>query len=746
MSFGKRRPKLSRAQLRPSNPIALRQGRLARQRDRLARLAVVGLAIVATAAIVHGSGPFFTYRLGQRPDREVRVRVDEFQRRNSIRTATERQAKADQVPPSMVNDPAPIKDLADRLDDLVDAVAKSPTFDSVPESFRAQWKLTPALFDDIREASDTPERHEDLKRRIAKAFEPLIRDGVLGPDILPRHEEASRTLAVHLAGQPRDQAHLVPRERVMHERLEKPDGPVGTGFIAAFSTPSLGQGLFTLIADRLAGHPTLAFEEPYTNQLREKARNAVADVYEVYRKGELLVEQGQEIREEQLLLLREEHEVANAQITTMARLRRAGSVLVLAAAMFALIGYYIHRHEPLIAGDLRRIFSICSLSVVALGLARLLAPLPWHAELVPVAIAAMILAIAYNPHFALMVTFALSLLTTVGMAGGIGHFLVLMGGTSMGVLCLHEVRTRTKLIKVGALCALGYFVLTWATGLWHDQPLSVVAEDSLWRAGWGLMAGFVLGGILPFVETGFGIVTGISLLELGDITHPLLQELVRRAPGTHNHSIAVSTIAEAAAERIGANALLVRIGAYFHDIGKMLKPHYFVENQAGATNRHANLAPAMSTLIIIGHVKDGVDLGRQHHLPEPIIDLIEQHHGTTLVEYFFNEATKRCGNNGDGTTVLEGAFRYPGPKPQSKEAGILMVSDAVESASRTLSEPTPARIEGLVRDLINKRLHDGQFDECGLTLREISEIRESLIKSLIGIYHGRVKYPEQRTA
>ena len=260
------------------------------------------------------------------------------------------------------------------------------------------------------------------------------------------------------------------------------------------------------------------------------------------------------------------------------------------------------------------------------------------------------------------------------------------------------------------------------------------------------MAGFFLGGSLPFVETGFGIVTGISLLELGDITHPLLQELVRRAPGTHNHSIAVGTIAEAAAERIGANALLVRIGAYFHDIGKMLKPHYFVENQAGAANRHANLAPAMSTLIIIGHVKDGVDLGRQHHLPEPIIDLIEQHHGTTLVEYFFNEATKRSGSNPDGATVLEGAFRYPGPKPQSKEAGILMVSDAVESASRTLSEPTPARIEGLVRELINKRLHDGQFDECGLTLREISEIRESLIKSLIGIYHGRVKYPEQRTA
>ncbi len=746
MSFGKRRPKLFRAQLRPSNPIALQQGRLARQRDRLARLAVVGLAIIATAAIVHGSGPFFTYRAGQKPDREIRVNVEQFQRRNLIRTNTERQAKADQVPPSLINDPDPILNLAERLNDLVDAIAKSPTFDSVPESFRAQWKLSPALYDDIREASDTPERHEDLRRRINKAFEPLIRDGVLGADVLPRHEEASLILAIHLKSQPRGQAHLVQRDRVMRERIEKPENPVGKEFIAAFQPPSLGLGIFNLIAERLASYRTLTFEEPYTNKLREKARESVADVEDVYRRGELLVEQGQEIGEEQLLLLGEEHKVAKAQLSIGSRLRRAVAVLVLAAAMFALIGYYIHRHEPLIAGDLRRIFSICMLSVVALGVARLLAIQPWNAELFPVAIAAMILAIAYNPHFALMVTFALSLLTTVAMSAGIGHFLVLMGGTSMGVLCLHEVRTRTKLIKVGALCAFGYAVLTWATGLWNDQPITLVCDDSLWRAGWGLMAGFFLGGSLPFVETGFGIVTGISLLELGDITHPLLQELVRRAPGTHNHSVAVGTIAEAAAERIGANALLVRIGAYFHDIGKMLKPHYFVENQAGAANRHANLAPAMSTLIIIGHVKDGVDLARQHHLPEPIIDLIEQHHGTTLVEYFFNEATKRSGSNPDGATVLEGAFRYPGPKPQSKEAGILMVSDAVESASRTLSEPTPARIEGLVRELINKRMHDGQFDECGLTLREISEIRESLIKSLIGIYHGRVKYPEQRTA
>ena len=338
------------------------------------------------------------------------------------------------------------------------------------------------------------------------------------------------------------------------------------------------------------------------------------------------------------------------------------------------------------------------------------------------------------------------MLTSLSLDAGLGHFLVLMGGTAAGVLPLGEVRTRTKPIQVGLFAGLGFLVLTWAVGLFQDQPIDLIASDGFWRGSWGLMTGFFLGGSLPFIEKAFGLVTGISLLELGDITHPLLQELVRRAPGTHNHSVTVGTIAEAAAEKIGANALLVRIGAYFHDIGKMLKPHYFVENQAGAANRHANLAPAMSTLIIIGHVKDGVDLGRQHHLPEPIIDLIEQHHGTTLVEYFYREATRRAGGDPDASAVMESAFRYPGPKPQTREAGILMISDCVESASRTLSEPTPARIDSLVNELMRKRLDDGQFDECGLTLREIAEIRESLIKSLIGIYHGRVKYPEQKTA
>ena len=268
---------------------------------------------------------------------------------------------------------------------------------------------------------------------------------------------------------------------------------------------------------------------------------------------------------------------------------------------------------------------------------------------------------------------------------------------------------------------------------------------ALKSATWSLLAGFFVSGVLPAVEQVFGVVTEIKLLEMSDPSHPLLQELVRRAPGTYNHSISVASLAEAAAESIGANGLLVRVGAYFHDIGKMLKPHYFIENvQPGCESKHENLAPAMSTLIIIGHVKDGVDLARQHNLPVQLIDFIEQHHGTTLVEYFYREAARQAEQQPDQGEAEESAFRYPGPKPQTREAGVLMIADAVESASRTLTDPTPKRLETLVHNITMKKLLDRQFDECSLRLTEIRMIEQSLVKSLIGVYHGRIRYPDQK--
>ena len=322
-----------------------------------------------------------------------------------------------------------------------------------------------------------------------------------------------------------------------------------------------------------------------------------------------------------------------------------------------------------------------------------------------------------------------------------------MGVTTAAVLNLGRIRTRSKLIYVGLFAGAVAVLLYVAMGMIDDQPLNLaLLKDAVRNGLWALAAGFIITGSLPFIEHLFGVLTDLSLLELGDVAHPLLQELVRRAPSTYNHSITVGSIAEAAAESIHARGLLVRVGAYFHDIGKMLKPGYFIENQGPDDNRHETLVPAMSTLVIIAHIKDGADLARQHRLPQPIIDLIAQHHGTTRVEFFYDRATEQQQADPNGAEVDESSFRYPGPKPQTKEAAVLMLADAVESASRTLVDPTPARIESLVREIAENRLHGGQFDESGLTLRELRTIEKSMVMSLTSIYHGRIKYPEQRTA
>ena len=385
-----------------------------------------------------------------------------------------------------------------------------------------------------------------------------------------------------------------------------------------------------------------------------------------------------------------------------------GVVFVMLAVLAVLMGQYLAVNEPQLVKNSSRLSAYMAALVLSAGLAHWLTAFdPWPAQLIPLLAMAMVCALAYNQLLATLTSFTLALIYTLATTGRLGDFVVLLSVMVTAAIPLARVRKRDRLILVGILAGAVYFLVKFGVGLIESQSLTEAFHDTalLTQSARGgamcLAAGFVVAGSLPFVERRFGIVTDIGLLELSNTSHPLLQELIQRAPGTYNHSIAVSTIAAAAAESIGANGLLVRVGAYFHDIGKMLKPYYFVENvEAGTTSRHEHLAPAMSTLIIIGHVKDGVDLARQYGLPQQIIDFIEQHHGTTLVEYFYRAAALRIEDEPDHrTNAEESSFRYPGPKPASKEAGVLMLSDAVESASRALADPTPKRIESLVHEI-----------------------------------------------
>jgi putative nucleotidyltransferase with HDIG domain len=475
--------------------------------------------------------------------------------------------------------------------------------------------------------------------------------------------------------------------------------------------------------------------------VQEKARHAERPVVEKYPQGMLLVERGEPISGRQLALLEQERRAYQQGLSDGEQLRRGAALFLIFSLLAVLIVIYVARFQVGLAQSLPTIMGVCALVVVTLALGILLSYRPWHAAIIPLTMTAMIFTIAYNPQFALLMSFSLALVLSVALDSDLSRLLQQMGGLAAAVLLLRNVRTRTRLVKVGTGAGLAYLAMTVATGTLSGQTWQLIASDAFRNFLWGTFAGFLLTGLLPVVERCFGIITDVSLLELADGSHPLLQELVRRAPGTYTHSMTVATLAEAAAEAIGANPLLTRVGSYFHDVGKMLKPHYFIENQAGE-NRHDALEPALSTLIIIGHVKDGLALAREYNLPRPIMAFIEQHHGTTLVEYFYREAMRLQENNGHGTAALEPSFRYPGPKPQNRENGILMLADAVESSSRALTEPTPGSMRKLVHDLLMKRLLDGQFEESGLTLTELHLIEESLCKSLIALFHARIKYPE----
>jgi len=477
---------------------------------------------------------------------------------------------------------------------------------------------------------------------------------------------------------------------------------------------------------------------------REAARLAVPPVVEKYPAGVLLVQRGQPITAAQLNLLDAEHRAYLHSLLAGDHFRRGVALFLVMSLLAAVVGLYSARFQPALVQSLSKISGVCGLVVTTLALGLLLSGPPWHAVLIPLTVSAMILTIAYNPQFALLMSFSLALATTVALGTDFEHLLIQMGGLATAVLLLRNLRTKARLVQVGAGAGLAYMVMTIATGLLSDQTWHLILWESVRHLLWGCLAGFFLTGSLPLVERCFGVVTDVSLLELADGSHPLLQELVRRAPGTYTHSMTVATLAEAAAEAIGANPLLTRVGSYFHDVGKMLKPQYFIENQAGE-NRHDALEPALSTLIIIGHIKDGLALAQQYRLPEPIVDFIEQHHGTTLVEYFYREAVRMQEDNGQDATQLEATFRYPGPKPQNPENGVVMLADAVESSSRALKDPAPGSLCKLVHELVMKRLLDGQFEESDLTLTELHVIEESLSKSLIALYHARIRYPDDES-
>ncbi|MBN1125929.1 MAG: HDIG domain-containing protein [Sedimentisphaerales bacterium] len=410
---------------------------------------------------------------------------------------------------------------------------------------------------------------------------------------------------------------------------------------------------------------------------------------------------------------------------------------------------YLQHYQPRIITRPTRMMALACLFLLLLGLTKAgaLYQKETYLATATAVTCAIILTIAYDQRFSLGMTLFYSILVCLAISGGkstriatVSHFITMAAGAVPCCFALREIRTRMKLIEVATIASVIVFVTAAAMGRLEDRVLA----DLIWNAAIAALVTIVVGvmiqSFLPLIEKVFGIATSMTLLDYSDANQPLLKKLAMEAPGTFSHSLLIGTIAEAAAEAIGANGLLCRVGAYYHDVGKINKPVYFGENQMGSASRHEQLSPAMSQLIIVGHVKDGIEIAREYGLPAPLRQFIETHHGTTLIEYFYNEARKKQTDR--DTPISETEFRYPGPKPRTKEAAIVMLADCIESAVRSMTELTPTRIEVIVHNMVMKRLQDGQFDECDLTLRELSQIEAAIAKSLAAHHHGRVAYPQ----
>lgn len=759
------------ASLRDSSKLSSRLRDLLSDRGIFSRLAASLLAIAILMIAVESWKAPFPYRLGMFSEHGILANTS-FKLANPIETDRERTQKESAVPYSFNQQPEMIEKLPLLLREDLIAIAKAKSLEDLDIDTRAELGLTSSrrleqfidqfpeeseqTFAELKSVVSSPDSNDtkkidELVKEFKKLITPLLTYGIVNENDLTKNEIRADD-AIAIINKTNDTRRIVTTFDIRLTNQLSENGVIGREWK---KYPKLAPISAILSHWLLFQAPTtLVYDSANTIEQRKQARMQVAEIFDTFQRGTILVEPGQMIEDTQLALLRAEYEANELTVPKYERAIRVSVIFLMLVVLAVLNGYHLLHNKKDVATTVSRLSIYLSVIILTVFLGRLLSYDPWRAEVLPLIVTVMVFAIVYDQTMAILTALSLSLILCLSTGASLGHFVVLMSVSAIAVTSLTTVSSRSTLIKIGFGMGFTYFLVYWGINLINKQDLANgffdqrVLWESLQGAGWCLAAGYLVAGSLPFIESLFGVVTDISLLEMSDVSHPLLQELVRRAPGTYNHSISVATIGEAAADKIGANGLLVRVAAYYHDIGKMLKPQYFIENMVvGSESLHDNLAPAMSTLIIIGHVKDGVDLARQHNLPQPLIDFIEQHHGTTLVEYFFREAEKQADLSPDHKTdAEESSFRYPGPQPQTREAGVMMLADAVESASRTLSDPTPKRIKSLVHSLVMKRLLDGQFSECSLTLSEINIVEESLVKSLIGIYHGRIKYPEERSA
>ena len=496
--------------------------------------------------------------------------------------------------------------------------------------------------------------------------------------------------------------------------------------------------------------PNITLNRSETEERKKRAEAEIKPVFHKIKAGEMLLREGERVTKVQMLKLKAYQEgIKNEQILSSS----IGSALIILCILMTTYILYIHRQSRTDLTNNKNLLFIASVLVTFFFIARISASFaesvahytsfPISASSIaygiPLASGAMTICLFLGLELAIPMAMLTAIGTAIIFKNRFDIFLYFLINSSMAAFWMQNCRERKVFIKAGLkLGVMNVILVTVIDSYLGGSSITKLLWDWAFAFTGGVGAGIVTAGITPLIEIAFGYTTDIKLLELANLDQPILRRLMIEAPGTYHHSVVVGTMVEAAASEIDANSLLAKVCGYYHDIGKIKKPLYFIENQTNGINRHDKLAPSMSSLILIAHIKDGVEIARKNKLGQVIIDTISQSHGTSLISFFYEKAKQLKGED----AVNIDNFRYPGPKPQTREAGLVMLADMVEAASRTLTNPTPSKIRGLVQHLINKAFSDGQLDDCELTLKDLHKIAKSFYNILSGMYHHRIEYPE----
>ncbi|MFW6308549.1 MAG: HD family phosphohydrolase, partial [bacterium] len=561
--------------------------------------------------------------------------------------------------------------------------------------------LEPALFITLLETEVQEEELEEMEQKTV--------------EIMDRHQEEK----------------IFPRdlENIQEEMEEE---------VSGLELPEEQKEVIAVILE-LFTEPNMFLDEEATTERRQEARDQVQPYQQTVREGEIIVRQGDIVTEDHIRIMealglqQEEHNYYNIF-----------GLLLLVSVLVFVLGYYFRKYREKIWNNNKQLLFLELMVIIILLVARVIDvfEVSYLYYLVPVGAASILITVLISSEIAVIMTVFISLL--VGAYFDYTFTIVLTGFCSgmVGIFSVSRISQRSDLVKAGfnisavMLVMVSAFSLVEPGGEWMDlfNPVLMGVLN-------GLLVAILANGLLPYLENIFDLTSSVKLLELSNASHPLLKRMLVEAPGTYHHSVIVGNLAETAADNIGANSLLTRVAAYYHDIGKLKRPYFFTDNQFGGENPHDDISANLSSLIIKSHVKDGVELAHKYNLPQKVIDIIEQHHGKNLISYFYQEAREENKIHGE---IEETDFSYEGPKPQSKEAAILMLADIVEAAfrSKQFDKSDHNRIESLVQDLVRDSLNKGHLDESNLTLKELNIIGDSFVRVLTGIYHQRIEYPD----